>query len=77
MFFQRRGSLISALCGLRHRIGVRFLSCRPAVAWGCVYSLIPGFLQVNSVNLVWNWCKLLLHILSLAIDIFFVRRVLQ
>ena len=43
MFFQRRDSLILALCGLCHKIGMRFLSCRPAVAWVCVYSLISGF----------------------------------
>ena len=43
MFFQRRGSLVLALCGLYHRIGKRLLSCRRAVAWVFVYSLVLGF----------------------------------
>ena len=47
MFFQRRGSLILALCGLFLRIGMRFLSCRRAVAWLCIYPLVSGF----------SWCE--------------------
>ena len=37
----------------------------------------PVFLWVNSVNSVLIQCKLLLHILSLVIDVFFVHCVLQ
>ena len=33
MFFQRRGGLILALCGLYNRIGMHFGSFRRAVAW--------------------------------------------
>ena len=43
MFFQRRDSLILALCCLYHRIGMHFLSCRCAVAWVCVYLLVSRF----------------------------------
>ena len=76
-FFQKRGGLILALCGLYNRIGTRFRSCRRAVAWVCVYPLVSGFFWVNSFNSVLIRCNLLIHILSLAIDIFFVRSVLQ
>ena len=49
------------------------------VQWlGFVFMLwFLGFLLVNSVNSVLNQCKLLLHILSLAIGIFFVHCMLQ
>ena len=43
MFFQRRGSLILALCGLYHRIDMCFLSCCCAMAWVCVYLLVSSF----------------------------------
>ena len=50
-----------------------FLSSRGGLVFHFIFWFL-GSLWVNSVNLFLIWCKLLLHILGLAVDIFFVRR---
>ena len=77
MFFQRRGSLILALCGLYHRIVKRLLSCRRAVAWVCVYSLVFGFSLSEFCYPGLDPVQAFAPYPELCDRIFFFRRVLQ